>query len=101
MYHCTAVIMSKRKKLYDSSASITTYFKKKSGKQCTGPLDFFKYYESDIDMSGRALLPRPNKLGVAIISAAPRAANSYLNPPFPKPVSATDSTCMHAELVNN
>ena len=35
--------MSKRKKPYDSSASITTYFKKKSGKQCTGPLDFNKY----------------------------------------------------------
>ena len=66
------LLMSKRKKLYDSSASITTYFKKKSGKQCTGPIDFFKYYESDIDMSGRALRPRP-KVGVGGISAALRA----------------------------
>ena len=42
----------------------------------------------DIGGRGRALWPRP-KIGVTKITAALRAANSCLNPPFPKPVSAT------------
>ena len=90
----TVQLMSKRKKLYDisSSASITTYFKKKLGKQCTGPrLDFFKYYESDIDMGWPAQWPRRHapKWAWQKIFAALRAAHFCLNPPFPKPVSAT------------